>query len=254
MPTMRWHRIAVGVALALSLSGWASASPLDLGNPTPRWIEVRFEVSPADEPGSTDRAWSPYRRAWLSPAAGDSALEIRVPPEEVEDQLRSTGTDPVEGSFSAFVWRLDRHTGHVLDAGLTGRVREQVQLGPFRRTTEVAIDVAMTTFARAGYVSSSGALGIETHAYCQPSTRRARCTEVPAVPFDRARGYVNAVGMVRASAGLIEVRAFSPLGEVEFRERSTVPGESVVSGAPMGDGVCSAASRGLCPADLGEES
>jgi hypothetical protein len=251
---MRWHRIAAGVALAFSLAAWASASPLDLADPTPRWIEVRFEVSPADEPGSIDRAWSPYRRAWLRPAVGNGAIEIRVPPEEVEAQLRSTGTDTVEGSFSAFVWRLDRDTGHVLDAGLTGRVREQVQLGPFRRTTEVAIDVAMTTVARAGYVSSSGALGIETHAWCEPTTRPTRCKEVPAVPFDRTRGYVNAVGMLRASAGVFELRAFSPLGEVEFRERATAPRESVVVGGPLGDGVCSAGGRGVCPAGLGEES
>jgi hypothetical protein len=254
MQPMPWHRTAALVALGLWLAGQAGAAPLDLADPTPRWIEVRFEISPSSEPGAVDRQWGPYRRAWLDPVADAPAIEIRVPAEVIEAQLRSTGTDTVEGSFSPFVWRLDPDSGHVLNAGLSGQIRERIQLGPFRRTTEISIDVDMTTVTRGGYLASSGALGVETHVYCEPEGRRGRCNEVRPVPYDRERGYVNAVGFVRASAGLIELRAFSPLGEVEFREQPGSTLDSVVSGPPLPDRVCSRAHDRPCPAELGGES
>ena len=78
--------------------------------------------------------------------------------------------------------------------------------------------------------------------------------EVTAVPFDRERGYVNAVGILRASAGLIEVHAFSPLGEVEFRERVTEPLQTIASEGASGDAICSSGLHGPCEPDSDEDS
>ena len=58
---------------------------------------------------------------------------------------------------------------------------------------------------------------------------------VEPVRFDPARGYVNAVGRVRAAHTLAEITAFSPLGEVEFRERAEGGTESALSGPPRGE-------------------
>lgn len=211
------------MALAAILLGLRAtpiaAAALDLADPTPRWIEVRFEVSPSSEPGRLDSTWSLPRAAHLSSRPDEHRVEIRIPASEVEAQLRSTGTDVVVGTFSDFVWTLDPATGHVAAAALTGRVRERVPLGLFSTHVEVAIRVEMTTRTDAGFRSTRSPIGIEIHDYCAPTGSNDGCTVVPARPLDPARGYVNAVGRLFAAAALTEVQAFSPLGEVRFSER-----------------------------------
>jgi hypothetical protein len=224
--------IALLVPLLLVLwSAPSSAAAVDLADATPRWIEVRFEVSPADAPGRLDSTWSLPRAAFLEPKPGDHRIEIRIPASEIEAQLRSTGTDVVAGTFSDFVWTLDPASGHVLTAALTGRVRERLPLGWLTTHVEVAIRVEMTTHADAGFRSTRNPIGIEIHDYCAPNGASQGCTVVPAHPFDPARGYVNAVGRLVAAAALTEVQAFSPLGEVRFSERPL----DVVDGPPPPD-------------------
>ena len=103
---------------------------VDLMDAQPRWIEVRFEISPEDEPGSLDRLWSEPRRAHVAPHGDSGRVAIRIPASELEAHLRSTGTDVIRGTFSDFVWTLDPRTGvvaedvvkvldRVLDAGFT---------------------------------------------------------------------------------------------------------------------------------------
>ncbi len=254
MPTMHGRIILGAIALWLALETSGGAAPLDLNDPTPRWVEIRFEVSPSDQPGSMNHRWGVFRRAWLSPGESDQHIEIRVPQVDVEAQLRSTGTDAVGGSFSDFVWQLDPRNGQVLEAVLSGRVRQRISLGPFHRSMEVAIDVEMSTSRRAGFMSSRGTLGVQTQTWCDPSGARARCQEVTAVPFDRKRGYVNAVGILRASAGLIEVHAFSPLGEVEFRERVSEPLQTIAAEGASGDAICSSGLQDPCEPDSDEDS
>lgn len=238
-------------------AGVASADPLDLADRTPRWIEVRFEVSPADEPGALDRRWSGFRPARLLPAqagADPGAVEIRIPAREIEAQLRSTGTDTIEGSFSEFVWRLDPSTGHVLEAGLRGRVREQLQFGPISAAAMVEIQIQMTTAASVGFEPSRGILGVRTNHLCAPNGGNEACTEVMPIRYDPSRGYVNAVGSVRAATAMAEIEAFSPLGEVQFRERPRESRESVISGSSRGEALCSQVLDRPCSADLGGES
>ena len=157
------------------LLGWLAAQasiavPLDLADETPRWIEVRFEVSPADQPGSLDREWSVIRPARLEWHAHEGVLRIHIPAPEIEAHLRSTGTDAIAGSFSEFVWTLDPKTGHVVDAVLSGRVVESIRLGPFRATTQVAIRVDMDTRGAAGFEPDHGILGVSTNRFCTPDS------------------------------------------------------------------------------------
>jgi len=243
----------VGLLAAAMFAGDASAIPLDLGDLRPRWIEVRFEVSPADEPGSLDRIWSAPRRARLEPIPGTGRVSIRVPSRELEAQLRSTGTDAVEGSFTDFLWTLDPLTGHVRSAGFSGRVHEHLRLGPIRTQAAIDIRVDMDTENGAGFVPSAGFLGIRTHRFCRPEPGGASgCVAVQPIRFDPRRGYVNAVGRVRAAHALAEVTAFSPLGEVDFRERGDGGTESARSGPSPREAVCSDSLDRSCPVDEGD--
>lgn len=258
IPAIRRARrlVGVGVASLLTaalLAGDASAAPLDLSDLRARWIEVRFEVSPADEPGSLDRTWSVPRRARLEPIPGTGRVSIRVPARELEAQLRSTGTDAVEGSFTDFLWTLDPVTGHVRSAGFSGRVHEHLRLGPLRTRAAIDIRVDMDTENGAGFIPGAGLLGVRTHRFCRPEPGEASgCVAVQPVRFDPRRGYVNAVGRVRAAHALAEVTAFSPLGEVEFRERGEGGTESARSGPSRREAVCSAAVDRSCPVDGGD--
>jgi len=262
------HRTALGIGLAACLAvllctARALAAPLDLSDETPRWVEVRFEVSPPDQPGRLDSVWSAARRAYLEPDPERALVRIRVPASEVEAHLRSTGTDAVPGSFSEFVWVLDPGSGEVLEAVLSGRVRERVRLGFLRTSATIDISVEMTTRGTAGFASESNLLGIETQRFCRPDRAdpgRA-CVAVAAARFDPERGYVNAVGSVRAATPILEIKAFSPLGEVRFSEAMSPPAQalgesgSVASGVSRADAVCSAGFDDGCPAgDLGGES
>ena len=194
MQRLRTKKTIAGVAAGLLglglLAGTAGAAPLDLADPTPRWIEVRFEVSPEDEPGALDRSWSPARSAYLEPillseddrahdrvdgtipvsnrtesSDARQAIRIRIPSDEIETQLRSTGTDTVAGSFSEFVWTLDPLTGHVLSAALEGEVREEIRLGPIRTSAQIAIRVDMATDRDAGFVPDARIMGVPANRF-----------------------------------------------------------------------------------------
>jgi hypothetical protein len=242
---------SVGILLA---GGAVAADPLDLSNPTPRWVEVRFEVSPEDAPGRLDEVWSPVRRAYLAPDPAQQTVQIRIPAGEVEAQLLSTGTEPVFGTFSDFLWTLDAESGHVLEAGLSGRVRQTLGLGIFRASGEVEIRVEMTTRRAAGFRPPHRILGQQTHPFCVVSEGGNGCTLVEPIRFDPKRGYVNAVGSLRAITPVATVRTFSPLGEVLFSEFAPNPTDSVASGRSSHDAVCSGPTRGSCRPDLRGES
>lgn len=252
---------SVGCALVsfiwLSSLVWTSAAianPVNLSDATPRWVEVRFEVSPGDAPGRLDDVWGPPRRAFFEPDANGDRVRIRIPGDEFEDQLRSTGADPIAGTFSEFVWTLDAITGHVMRAEFTGRLRETFGLGFLRSSAEIEIHVEMTTRAPAGYRAPNRILGLSTHGFCVGSENPNACTLVPPLRFDRQRGYVNAVGSLRAVSPLARIQTFSPLGEVVFTEMEPESTESMVSGRSSHDAVCSLPINGSCRPDLRGES
>ena len=259
-PTLspRWSKIEIvwitlGWLFAVS-GGAASAAPLDLADPTPRWVEVRFEVSPEDEPGRLDGTWSAPRTAYLESGPEAGTVRIRIPASEVEAHFRATGTEAVRGSFSEFIWTLDPVSGHVLEAQLEGSIRESFRMGPIRTAATVRIEVTMTTQNAGGFRAGKGVLGIRTYPFCTPGDREEDCIPVAAIRFDPERGYVNAVGMVQAAAAMARIQAFSPLGEVLFSERSQDGTESIVSGTSEQDAICSEDSSRLCGSEQGGES
>lgn len=258
-----WGRILSAIGLRTSL-GWISlccllsqsawAGPLDLQDPTPRWIEVRFEVSPASEPGRLNRRWSSIRVAHFEPSSVRSSVQIRIPSAEIEAHLATTGIQIVAGSFSDFVWILDSGSGHVVQAEMTGRVRERFWIGPIPTSATVEIQVEMTTHAAAGFRPSGGVFGLRTHAFCSPPEHPPACVLVAPIRFDPISGYVNAVGSLVASVAIAKIRAFSPLGEVLFSERRPETTETAGSEPSRPDALCSAGFDGPCWADLGGES
>lgn len=251
----RGSRILAVVSVFLMGVAGAIAAPLDLQDPTPRWVEVRFENSPPNAPGQLDSSWSGRRRAYLDQAPDQAIVRIRVPAEGIEAQLRANGSETVSGTFSDFVWHLDPRTGHVLRAAFSGRIRERISFGLIRASTMVDIRVEMTTIDPAGFRKPRGLFGLKTHFYCSPLEGHPECIEVEPTRFDPESGYVNAIGRLHAATAIAEIHAFSPLGEAQFSELDASATENVfLSTSGVDAMVCSTSSDGPCLADLGGES
>ena len=242
---------AGGFAALLLAAGAARTEPLDLLDPTPRKIEVRFEISPADQPGRLDSEWSRPRAGILEPGANPDQVRIRIPAPEMEVHLASTGTAVIPGTFTDFVWTIDRASGHVVLAELAGRIYERLAIGIFATRIAVEIRVGMSTLRRGGFRTTRGAFGIQTHDFCSGSNGAGRCMPVEGRRFDPTRGYVNAIGDIRATTAVAEVRAFSPLGEVRFSERASEEIGSTAQTTHGRDAVSSPATPPVQGADGG---
>lgn len=218
-------RTWLGLTLAVFAPA-AAADPVDLANPEPRWVSVRFEISPPDDPGQTNTLYSQAYPAWLQAGERPGEVQLSIDGAAMERYLRRS-RDPVAGSFSDFVWHVDVATGHVRSAGFSGRLHERVGLG---LSVKAPMRVRMGTQVSAGYEAARRVLGNRYHRYCMSSSRG--CTLVEPKAYDPATGYVNAVGDIRVSSGPIEVRSFSPLGEALFSEVDAPLGERVAGGPP----------------------
>lgn len=205
--------ILLAIPAGAPLAG--AGEPLALGDPKPRWIEVRFETSPADQPGRLRGTFGPALHAWLEAGPNPGQVTVSVPAREVEDRLLASER-VVPGSFGDFVWVFDTRSGHVLGASLTGRVVRTLDWGFVRRDAEIEIRVELDTLRSAGFAAATRRLGHTVFALCAP--RAAGCTAVPHAPFDPRTGYVNAVGPLVARTFRIRAENFSPLGEAVFSE------------------------------------
>jgi hypothetical protein len=206
----------LSILLACLTAPWAARGhPLDLADPSPRWVQVRFETSPADDPGRLRGAFGPRLRAWLEPAAEAGQVRVTLPAREVEERL-FVGERVVPGSFGDFVWTFDAASGHVLGASLAGRLVRTLDWGLMRTDAEVDIQVELDTLRATGYAPARRRLGNTVFALCAPA--QPGCTAVPHAPLDPRSGYVNAVGSISARALRIRAVSFSPLGEAVFSE------------------------------------
>jgi hypothetical protein len=206
-----------GGPLALLILGAAAAAqPLDLLDPTPRWVAVEFESSPAEEPGRLAAAWSPRLPAWFQPAERPGWVLVAVPGPVVERQLVAA-EDPQPGSFGPFVWVFEAATGRVLAAELEGVLRRRLDWGLLRARVPAEIRIELDTERRAGFLAPRRILGQRLHDACDPAAE-PRCTAVAPVPYDPATGYVNAVGEIAARWNGLGTRAFCTLGEARFSE------------------------------------
>lgn len=197
-------------------AGPAGSQPLDLQNPRPRWVSVRFERSPAESPGQLDSEYSPRFAARFEPGPKGERVRVIVQSDVVERHLFRDHT-PVVDSFSDFVWDFDVATGHVISASVSGALSREIRWGFLRTSTEVRVRVEMSTLRRTGFRHASTLFGNTLHRACQePDT--SDCTLVGPQRLDRETGYVNAVGELVVDSVVSRVRSFSPLGEAVFEE------------------------------------
>jgi hypothetical protein len=217
--THRSRRLArSGAALAAAALGAsaAAAEPMNLANPEPRAVWVRFEVSPPEHPTRTDALYSPALPAQLAPGPLPGQLSVTVPGRLVERHLLADHA-PVPGSFSDFVWVFDAQSGHVRSARVSGVLVQSVRVGLGTWSVAAPIRIEMDTASPAGFEDARQLFGRSVHRFCVPNASRG-CQAVAARPYDPATGYVNALGAISADSGLVQIRSFSPLGEAVFSE------------------------------------
>jgi len=173
MLTLRCSLCAGIALLATALEPLqALAVPMDLRDPEPRWVQVRFELSPPDRPGQTDSVYSPPFAAWLEPGERPGEVSVTVDGRTVEQHLL-TEHEPRPGSFSNFVWIFDAETGHVRSAKVSGAVRRRLHLGLTSWKVTARIHVEMDTRGDAGFTQASNLLGQPVHRFRSAPTSRA---------------------------------------------------------------------------------
>jgi hypothetical protein len=225
----------VAVLAGLAVGGVARAAPpMDLANAEPRWVEVRFEISPAEHPGRTDAVYSRPLSAWLEPEADDARLRVTISGPTVESHLVAE-QEPVPGSFSDFVWSFDRSTGHVHSATVEGIVIRTLDWGIARTRARARLRFRMDTLRAAGFRTPRSVLGQPVSYFCDPDARDD-CVRVRPHRYDRATGYVNAVGPIEVENPVLGMRTFSTLGEARFHE---IEATAADDGAP-GDALTAA--------------
>jgi hypothetical protein len=215
-------------ALAWVLPAWADA--LDLRDPTPRPVEVAFEVSPGEQPGRLDALYGEALPARLVPHERAGQVIVVLPGALVESHLL-VRENPRPGSFGDFVWVFDAESGHVLSATLAGVVRRRIELGPLHRTVEAEIEVAMSTARPAGFRAPRWLLGQRVFELCE-EPGDAACSFVQPAAYDPATGYINAVGVIVARTRGVAARSFSSLGEARFFEAEDAAAPAIASGPP----------------------
>jgi hypothetical protein len=219
-PNVLYLRCILCTGLALLVGALAatnaSAEPVDLGNPAPRWIEARFEISPPDRPGQIDTVYTEPFAAWFAPGQEPGEVTVLVDGGVVEKHLLQ-GEEPRPGSFSDFVWVFDAETGHVRSATVSGTLIRRLRLGLTTCDVDAQVRIRMDTRGRAGFKQRRQLLGQEYHRFCV-GDGPSPCTLVEPRPYDPFSGYVNAVGEISAHSGLVQVHGFSPLGEAIFSE------------------------------------
>jgi hypothetical protein len=206
--------LLIGLLFALPRVGLAE--PVDFLDPTPRWVEVAFEVSPRDKPLQTDTVYTPKILAWLEAADHPGWMKVTVDRRDVE-RILFVDDDPVAGSFTDFVWVFDAVTGEVVSAALSGTLNKEVDWGLFRSKVRTLISADMATNRVGGVKKPRRWLGQQLFGYCS-EVDGERCTVVDARGYDAASGYVNAVGHLSVRFGELTLHTYSPLGEAVFSE------------------------------------
>ena len=206
--------LILGMALQLLVSGAAQAEAMKLADARPRWVAVRFEMSPEDEPGRLDSRYGDWIRARFEATDDPRRVQVTIRGGDVARTLFATENVRSE-SFSDFVWVFDVASGAVVSAGVRGTVLRRI--GIFEQ--ELGLDVTLTTEVEGGFRAPRRLLGQLVFDYCRPEeSAGTQCRIVRPRPYDAATGYVNAVGSVETSVAGLSHRSFAPLGEAIFRE------------------------------------
>jgi len=218
---MAFARLAIAALVVITVADAAAraAEPMDLRDPQPRWISVRFENSPSDRPGQLATDYAAELPAWFEPDGASNRVRVSIAGSAVEtgwfrqQRLRA-------GSFSDFVWTFDVSSGEVLSARLRGTFIRRLDFGVFGSDIDLPFEAEMTTRSTVGFEAGRRTLGQLVFPLCERAERG--CTLVAPVRYDPRTGYVNAVGSIVARAVGVVARTFSPLGEAIFAERDGV--------------------------------
>jgi len=211
-------RLAIAALVVITVADAAAraAEPMDLRDPQPRWLSVRFENSPSDQPGQLATHYTAELPAWFEPDRASSRVRVTIAGSAVETgwfkahRLRA-------GSFSDFVWTFDSPSGDVVSARLRGTLIRRLDFGVFGSDVDLPFEAEMTTRSAVGFEAGRRTLGQLVFPLCERAERG--CTLVAPVRYDVRTGYVNAVGSIVARAMGVAARTFSPLGEAIFMER-----------------------------------
>ncbi|HVP27944.1 MAG TPA: hypothetical protein VMW35_02125 [Myxococcota bacterium] len=194
--------VALGALLALP----AGAAPLDLGNPTPRGVDVEVDQSVRDYTVQGGAYSTPLRGTFTSDG---TVATITVPAAVAAAKLQAIlgGVFTIEpGTFSDYVIQIDIATHAVLSATASGRI--DTVLGAF----DVVQQTSSTTVA--GFQIANVA-GYNLPVFCDTGPM---CTLVPGSGYDPATGRLNAVGSISGAV----VPFFTPFGDLRLSEVSPV--------------------------------
>jgi len=234
------RNLLIGLLFVLPQIGLAE--PVDFLDPTPRWVEVAFEVSPRDKPMQTDTIYTPKIRAWLEAADHPGWMKVTIDRLDVE-RILLADEDPVAGSFTDFVWVFDAVTGEVVSAALSGTLNKEVDWGLFRSKVQTLISANMATNRVGGVKKPRHWMGQQLFGYCSDADGE-RCTLVDARGYDATSGYVNAVGDMSVRFGELTLHTYSPLGEAVFSEARPQSVTASAHADPHSTGVSSATAVG----------
>lgn len=215
---MRLQRIwllAICASAAAVASPTASADPLDLRDPRPRAITVRFENSPGDAPAQLATSYTVEIPARFDTDAATGHRVVRVAGADVErSYFHRQRLQP--GSFSDYVWTFDPETGDVVSASLSGVFIRRLELGPLHKEVDTHFEARLTTLRDAGFEEGRHVFGQLVFPLCEEPA--AGCTFVPRTRLDARTGYVNAVGSIGAHVLGVSARTFASIGEAIFSE------------------------------------
>jgi hypothetical protein len=207
--------LLLGAATSVSADPAATLQPMDLRDPRPRAISVRFETSPPERPDQLATTYTDSLPAWLEPDEARGRVRVTIEGRDIETGFLYRRR-PVPGSFSDYVWVFDAVTGDVVSAQLSGTLMRRLEVGPFGQDVATPFAVALSTLARAGFEPPRTVFGQLVFEHCARDAKG--CTLVAARRYDPRSGYVNAVGALVARALGVAVETFSPLGEAIFSE------------------------------------
>jgi hypothetical protein len=235
-------RLAAYISAMPLLVGWiapapAGAEPLNLADPTPRAIQVEFEVS--IPPSTVGQTFSlPFEGSYS--ASGNTGTVV-VSAAEYESAIEDPGLDYfgalvtatlIGGSASDFVLDIDLSTGEATLQPLSYQVSIQE---PVQQNGSVSRDLSTT--AVAGFGTHPSFPGFPF--FC------TTCVLVPGAPYDPNTGKINTVGSDRLVAPDIDQLSFSRAGDLRLSESPAVPALSIFGLALLALALASLAVPGL---------
>lgn len=204
--------LALGSVFAwASVAATAAAEPLDVSDPTPRAIQIEFEIS--QSPTVIGQTWSAPFSATYS-ASGNTGTVV-VSAAEYAAAIATKDLDYFEVITD---WSLipGTATAFQLDIDLT-TLQATAQTAGY----EVSLDISPPQNGDVTrMLSTTGLAGFGVHSSFPgfPFFCTASCLIVPGAPYDPLTGRLNAVGRDVLDAPDVDLQSFSRAGDIRLSE------------------------------------